>query len=253
MSRLQELFANFRYKVRENRYVRYALIALVIIAVISLCNVISYWGYRGPIKNSFNLINKKCEDALQYGEHASFKETIKYNEMEQELLGTEYYVSQKDYIDGLNKEYGENYKVKYKIAEVEELDEEKCEAIEEFFVQFYEIMSETKDANLEELKQKCEKKDVDEKDIEKLCKAYEKHIEAYKDVDVTKVYKVQLKCKISGSVSWDEFVIEDIMIAKINGKWLFVNEHDYGEFVEYILHNQLTPEMVYAKLAKLYR
>ena len=121
-----------------NKYVRYALIAVIIIVLISLCNGISYWGYRGPVKNSFNLINKKSEDALQYGEHASFKATIKYRKLEKELLGETGLVSYEEYINGLNKEYGENYKVKYKIAETTKLDDGKITEVEEFFDKLYE-------------------------------------------------------------------------------------------------------------------
>lgn len=195
-----------------------AVVALIVIIVIF--NALFGSSYKTPIKKSMALINKHAENNLDYSKYSNLKSMYEYQKLNEEIMDgddDEY----EEYIDELADEFGDNFKVKYKIAKAKKLDKDDLEDLADDIEEYYEELADESDDTLDTLEEVWDEEDVSSKDQKKLEKAYKKYIKECGKLKITAAYEVKLECKIKGSEDSAEFKLKDVIIIKVNGEWVF--------------------------------
>lgn len=213
-------------KLDKDKLIKYGVIAacavVVLIIVIALFNAIFGSSYKTPIKKTIQLINKKSEASLDYRKYSALDTQYEFAVMYYEAMDEDD-DAYEDYIEALEDEFGDNYKIKYKITDADKLSSKKLEDLEEEIADSYEEEADDADETLELYEELWDEEDISSKNQKKLTKAFEKYIKECEKVKVTAAYKVDLECTIKGSEGDEDFEIEDLIIAKVNGEWIFTN------------------------------
>ncbi len=213
-------------KLSKEQLIKYGIIAacvvVVLIIVIALFNAIFGSSYKTPIKKTMELVNIKTEEAIEYRKYSSLDTQYELAKLHLEVIGDDGHTYE-DYIDALKEEFGSNYKVKYKITDADKLSSKKLENLAEELADIYEEEADDSEEILDDYEDLWDDEDVSSKDQKKLTKAFNKYIKECEKVKLTVAYKVDLECTIKGSDGKEEFEIENIVIAKVNGEWIFVD------------------------------
>ena len=195
---------------------------VAVAAVVGISSLLSGGGYKKAIKESIKLINEKTEGDLPYQEYTQIKEMREYNALSMEIFDKDD-EQWENYIEQLEDEFGDDYKIKYEISKAEKLDEDDLDDLADDLEDSYDAYVDMEDSIMDSIDYLCDEDDVSSKDQKKLEKEHEKLIEAYEDVKVKEAYEVTLKCTIEGEDDEDDFKIKDLVIAKVNGEWIFVS------------------------------
>lgn len=196
-----------------------ALVALII-GIVALSSILG-GGYKKAIKGSISLINKKTEGDLAYQEFNQLKEMREYNQLSMEIFDQDD-DQWEDYIEQLEDEFGDDYKIKYEISKAEKLKDDDLDDVVDAIEDSYDAYVDLEDTIMDSIEYLCDEEDISSKNQKKLEKQHEKLIKAYEDVKVTAAYEVTLKCEIKGDEDDNDFKIKDLIVAKINGEWVLV-------------------------------
>ncbi len=213
-------------KPDNKKIITYAVIGVAavvaVIIVVSIFSSIFGGSYKTPIKKAVALVNKKVENDLDYAKYSSLESYYEYLELSEELLDEdddEY----EEYLDELAEEYGDNFKVKFKISDVEKADKDDLKDFQKEYEELYEEIGDLADDTLDYLEEYWDEEDLSSKEQKKLKKAFEKYVDECEKLKITAAYEVELECTIKGSEDDDDFELEDIIIAKVNGEWVFLS------------------------------
>ncbi len=231
-------------KIKKKIFVLAAVLAVIAVLVLA-GNVIS--GYKTIVKESINAINRQKTDKLSYDKYSLFDS--QYNLIEfmkgADSEGMDKYA---DYIEELKVLYGSKYKITYDIGEKAELGEEELSNIQEDISKTEEELA----AYEASIKEYCERENLEENEKKKILRLCSKVVADYKQIKVSKGYKISLDCKIAGSLNFKEFTVDDILMVNINGEWIFISYSDNQEGGSYYPVNTLNPEFIYAKVKNWY-
>jgi len=218
----------------KKQLIKAGILAGVVIIIVVLSALVSGFGYKGPVKASVGLVNSKAADFISYGRYSMPKSQYRFLELNDELAKGNKDKSDKDnvndtgdesygvYVESLVSRYGEDYKIKYKIAKADKLDGETFLSLSKDISEYYASEAAGAKETLGVYEDMWNEYKLDAKAVEKLKKYYEKYISECEDIKITEAYKLQLTCTIKGSESRDDFEIEGIIVAKVNGKWIMV-------------------------------
>ena len=198
---------------------KYVIIVVFIFIVVAM--FFSGMGYKKPVKKSIGLINKRVEDSLTYRKYSTLDAQYDFSELYANIM------DDKDdtyarYIESLEEKYGDDFKVSYKIAEADKLDEKSLKELETEIISICNSQRDSSEETLATYEAIWNSAELTSKEHKKLKKSFGKYIEECSDVDVTSAYKVGLDCKIKGSEGKDEFDVQGLIVAKVNGKWIIV-------------------------------
>lgn len=228
-----------------------ALVLIVLIVV--LFTSLFGGGYKKAIKAQIKLVNKQVEDGLEYGKYGATSEEYAIEKLlcdySEDYLEDQYEKSYEDAVDYLKDEFGRNYKIKFKVAEAEKMEKDDVADIQEYFEDAYEDYEDDWedewDDSLEEYYE--DEYDLSSKELKKVKAAYEKYAKSMSKVKVSSVYEVELECTIKGSEDDDEFDM-DVMVAKVNGDWVFLSEYEYDDEKAWYMTTGITPYSVMAAI-----
>lgn len=232
-------------KKKIKRVVFFLLLIIVLVVTYKFTKPL-FMGYKAAIMNSVNLLNKQEQSQALYEKYAVFDSQYDMMQFLNEIKGKED-KEYADYVEGLKLKYGSKYKITYDISSETEISEAELKDIQESIKKDQDEL----DAYIADMKDYCKENSLNEKDEEKLLKLCEKIVKDYSDVKVTKGYKVELDCKIDGSLGFMDFSIKNLIIAKINGQWIFVGYYGEEEKV-YYMANPINPEIIYSKVENWY-
>ncbi len=230
-----------------------AAVVLVVLIVVLFTSLFG-GGYKKAIKSQIKLINKQTEDGLEYQKYSSIENGYDITKMlceySEEYLEDNYEENYEDAVDYLKDEFGRNYKITYKIAEAEKMEKDDVADIQEYFEEAWEDADEDFEDEWEDYYEEYyeEEYDLSSKELKKVEAAMEKYYKATaKKVKVSAVYEVELECKIKGSEDSEEFDLDDIMVAKVNGDWVFLYEGGDDDDKYWGMTTGITPvSVVYA-------
>ncbi|MBP3338298.1 MAG: hypothetical protein J6L69_02710 [Lachnospiraceae bacterium] len=231
----------------NNNIVKYAVMgvgALVaIIVVVLVFSVLFGGGYKKPIKAADKALDKHKIDSYEYADYTSLKSYREYVELKNELLDEDDHEdAYEETIEELEDEFGSKFKVKIKITDKEKLDKDDRKDIADGLEDYYESTVDNEDDSLDYLEELCDEEDVSSKDFKKLKKAYEAYIKDLKKIKVSKAYELKLEVTIKGKEDEDDFKIKNLIVAKVNGEWVYVSE--VGEDL-YAFGGGINPTTVY--------
>lgn len=200
--------------------------ALVAIAAVVLVLVFFVFNtYKTPIKlmekannakkasamydRYIKMLNGFCEDEFQ-----EYMEIIKKSESSDDIMG-----DFAETIEDNEEEFGDNYKIKYKIVEKEKIDKEDLKELQDGIRDSAkEWLSENEDVDYEEV---AYYEDLTVAQAKKLVKAQNGIAKILKKVKVSAGYTLTVNVTIRGS-ELDEPEEEEmeINVYKINGRWV---------------------------------
>ncbi len=212
----------------KNKMVMYAGIGgaavIALIVIIAVFSSIFGGGYKKVIKESIKLVNKKVEGDLAYQEYTQIKEMREYNKLSMEIFDQDD-EQWESYVEALEDEFGDDYKVTYKISKSKKLKDDDLDDVVDAIEDKYDAYADMEDTILDSIEYLCDEEDISSKDQKKLEKQHEKVIKAYDDVKVSAAYEVTLKCTIKGDDGEEDFKIKDVIIAKVNGEWILADKN----------------------------
>lgn len=194
-----------------------AVVALIVL--IALISTVFGGGYKKVIKNSMSLVNKKNESSLAYSEFSELKEQYEFSQLSAEIFDEDD-DQYEEYIEALEEEFGDDYKITYKFHKAEKMDKDDLEDLNDELEDEAEDYLDLEDDVMDSIEDLCDEEDISSKDQKKLEKAMEKVFKAYDGIKISAAYEVTLKCEIKGDDGEEEFKIKDLIVAKVNGDWV---------------------------------
>lgn len=192
-------------------------VALVVLVLI-IFGVSSANAWKKPIKNQVSMMNKRATsvktilNATDYAPvtndfyNAYYEMYADYCDMDLD----EYYEDKADDIedayDYMDDQYGDDWKVTYKIKKKEKLDDDEIDDLQEdweYFVENYENVDDWYGDDADD----------------DLIEAVEKQVEKLDKKKITKGYKVKVRIKIEGEDDSDSETVE-MYVVKLGGKWV---------------------------------
>ena len=131
-----------------------------------------------------------------------------------------------EYVDGMKENFGDNYKISYKITDKEKMDKDDCEDIQDSMKEMGKLITKAaKEVNKldddiwEELEDQTGLK---EKELKNIVKEVESIGNKMKKAKVTAGYELEVTVIIKGSELEDEPIEEEmtINVIKVNGRWI---------------------------------
>lgn len=204
----------------------------VLAATITLSIVLSAFSntYRTPIKYMEKIENiKKSQDIIKLFDclngftEEEFKDVFEI--LEDSDSFEDIFESLEDSVESFEDEYGENYKVKYKIEDKEKLEDDDLEEFEDNIQQasenFEEIVEVSEDTDSDEWEEICDESGLSKSQLKKLLKHFETISKKWSKAKVTKGYELSVVKRIKSS-ELDELEEEEmtIHVYKVNGRWI---------------------------------
>ncbi len=223
------------------------IVAIVIVFVAVRLIVPLFYGYKGPIIHSIQALNEYDEDQSTYEKYGLLKSQCDMAELLNDLENEDsdiYY----DYIEALKVKFGNKYKIDYEIIGEEKLGEDELDEIKESLF----LSKEKLEVYVKDMENYCIKNNLDEDDAKQVSELASAVVKDYQELKITSGYRMDLECRISGSLSYADFTMKEIVIIKINGQWLFVSYYESNGEKKYYFSNPLTPEMIYSKVKDIY-
>lgn len=215
--------------------------AFLVIAILIGVGIYSlfFGGYRVPIRKTVAAINKDVADYNEFVDYYLPKFVIKDFDTAFSILAKEDedvwegaygekddYIA--DYLDALEDEYGDDYKVTYEIKETEKLEKRELNEIKSLWTEFASATLDYYDTALddEDLYEDILYYFEDEFDLSFKKADEKKFISALTDlgknitkIEITDGYKVTLRYTIEGSEGKDRDKVT-FNVIKVNGTWL---------------------------------
>lgn len=204
-----------------------AVVAIAVIVILLL--TIFGGGYKKQIKKMVNLMNSREKDyneylklsapsfdvkaqeeikelAKKYGDKDEYEDTMGYLE---DIMD--------DLYDEFEDEYGKNWKVSYKITDVDEISSKDLKAFKENLKDTAESYKSQADYYEEDAYFYGE--ELSKKEAKEVKAVYQELAKKYKSAEVKKGYEVEMELKIKGKDDEDEDEVT-VKIYKVNGEWL---------------------------------
>ena len=176
--------------------------------------------HKDPVKSMLKLLNGFSEDGFSEM-FAALKKSDYFEDLAEYMQD-----SLESLIEGFEDEYGENYKVAYKIEDKEKLEKadlrELKKAIKEAATYLKNnALDEAEDYDSEDWEDMADTLGVSKADAKKIVKALERIYQEWKDVEVTDGYELTVTLIANGS-DLDEPEEEEqiIKVYKVNGRWI---------------------------------
>jgi len=221
---IPEVMQNTVYK--QNKKAPVKLIVILIVSLVALIGfgilgfVLFGKPYEKPIKDIFELVNDKEESYCKYGKYFMIEKELEFEELEEDIFGDTSNVY--EFIELLEKYFGDDYEISYKIKGADKLDKDDLEDYEDEFKDDVDAAEE----NFEYYEYKWEKQynagEITNSEKNELTEAYKDYIDQLDDIDITAGYEVDFEVIITGDEDFD-FKVKNIAVLKINGKWLAVD------------------------------
>lgn len=222
-------------KLSREKCIKYGAVVVITVVMMVVAGILLGPGYKTPINKSIALINKKTEDSMEYRKYSGLDTQHSFEVMHSEAIskdGDTY----EDYVKALENEFGDNYKIKYSIDSADKYNDKKLEELADEITVIYESEISSADESLALYEEEWQDEEVSFKQQEKLKKVYEKYIDECGKIKVTAAYEVDVVCTIKGSSGKETFDIKALVIAKVNGKWIFVD----GLINPYIVYSNVS-------------
>ncbi len=201
--------------------------------------------FESAIEDNIELINNYTSNALEYCKHGILPKNYELSkllcEYSEAYFEDMYQNSYKDYVEALKNEFGDNFKVDYSVNSKEDIDSDKIKEIQEYLEEAYDYLIDNDDDYWNDLETMLDEEyDFSSKEIEDVKVIFEEYVDEMKNLKITKAYEIEFEVSIKGSEDEDDFDME-IIIANINGEWLFVNEYGSNDDKLYAITSGLTP------------
>lgn len=249
--------------VNKSNYKKYIIIGIIVvlIAVVALVMVFRFKDkkddssedktnrvpaeYDALIDTQIDAINENNPDYWIYSEYASIKQDMDFQKYYSEIAGYEetYAKFFKDYFEEINEYMGGEYTITYSIEEERKFDDKELEIVKEYFATEVEAMYAALEDNKASIKEELSDIDVSDEDINTCLTMYETAILGYQNMDISEVNKLNIKVSIESEKNKDSFVVE-ILVAKIDGLWVFMQENEYLNNKHYVFSSGITPYTV---------
>ncbi len=214
----------------KSKIIIIAAAAVVVIAVLAvLLTTVFAGGYKKQIKKMVSLMNSREKDYNEYVKLSApsfdvkaqdeIKELAKKYGDKDEYEDTMGYLDEimEDVYDGFEDDYGKNWKVSYKITDVDEISNKDLKAYKESLKDTAESYKSQADYYEEDAYFYGE--ELSKKEAKEVKTVYQELAKKYKSAEVKKGYEVELELKIKGKDDEDEDEVT-IKVYKINGQWI---------------------------------
>ncbi len=221
------------------------IIAVGMILWLSSDNTKKTVKYDGLIDAQIAAINEQKSDYWLYSENSSIKQDIEYQKYYAKIIGKEDMYSNlfEAYFEEIEAECGGEYKVSFAYEKERKFDETELEAVREYFVSEVEAMYEALETNKTSISEELAAEDVPQQEMDTCLEMYEKAIRGYQNMDITEISELDIKVIIEKSNDSESFDV-NILLAKIDGEWVFMQENEYLEKKHYVFTSGITPYTV---------
>lgn len=195
---------------------------VVLILLIVLLSSVFGGSYKKPIKKSIALINKKVENDLEYSKWCQSALDQELMEVRADIIKSYKEDAEETYedaIDELKDQFGNNFKIKYKIKDADKMDKDDLEEMQDDLEEYIEYLEDSEDTVMDRIDDLCDEEDISSSKQKKLEKAYENYFKKIGKSKITAAYEVELECTIKGSEDEEDFDLE-VIIVKLNGDWI---------------------------------
>jgi len=229
-----------------------AAIAAVVLILIIVIIALGGKSYMDPINKYIKAVNKRDDNYLTYETVLQGKKIEKlnkniykvmldtdaecYDDYTYEELFEDYADDLEEMYDDIADEYGDKWKLSFKLKDAEKMDKDDLEDLNELLEDSTDYYEDELDELAEILEDDDELEDfaddygVDEKAAKKIIKAYTKYYEFLAEMKVQQAYEVKGKFIIKADGEEFESDTVKLIMAKINGSWVYLNSEDYISF-----------------------
>lgn len=222
-----------------------AIAGIAVVAVVALILIVSL--FKGPNKVTTPLdLEMATKNAKTYKAYekaqlnlsnglaeSEAKDLLKIMKKAEEYDADDMKDAFEEKVEGLEDEYGKNYKYYYKVEDKDKIDKDELKDVEDELQDgARDMYDEIKETETDELEDMAEMMGLKKSDAKKLKNIMEGFYKKMKKAKVTAGYELEVTYFVKGSeLDEPEELGEDtIEVYKVNGRWVTLDNLDIGLF-----------------------